>query len=300
MTAARQERMGPVGAKAAPAAKAAHGHLPAGVLVIEPTHGWGALGLRDLWAYRELLYLLTWREIKGTYRQMALGPLWMILAPVIQMVIISVLFGLVFKLPSDDLPYPVFAYAALLPWVFFATAMRNTTGSLVNQQQLIAKIYFPRLIIPLAQVVSAFVDFGMSFLVLIGMMLVYGIVPDGRVLVLPAYLLLAAATALAVGLWLATLAVKYRDVPLVLGFAVTAWQYATPVAYSASLIPERWQWLYYLNPMAVAVSGFRWALLGAGRAPEPADLLVAGGVVLLLFGGVLYFRRTERTIVDTL
>lgn len=270
------------------------------VLVIQPTHGWGSLGLRDVWAYRELLYLLAWREIKGVYRQMALGPLWMILAPLIQMVIFSALFGAVFRLPSDGVPYPVFTYVALLPWMLFATATRNAANSLVSQQALISKVYFPRLIVPLAQGVSALVDFGMSFVVLLGMMLVYGVSPDARVLALPAYLLLAVATSLAVGLWLATLAVKFRDVQVMLGFAIAAWQYATPVAYSASLIPDRWQGLYHLNPMAVVVGGFRWALLGVGRGPQPADALVVAGVAAALVSGLYYFRRTERTIVDTL
>jgi lipopolysaccharide transport system permease protein len=269
-------------------------------LIIRPTAGWGSLGLRDIWEFRELLYLLTSREIKGRYRQMAFGPLWMIVAPLIQMVIFSLLFGRVFQLPSDGVPYPIFTYVALLPWTMFAGAARNSAGSLVSQQQLIAKVYFPRLIIPLSQVISALVDFFMSFIILIGMMLFYRIIPDWRVLALPGYLLLAVATALAVGLWLATLSVKFRDVLIILGFIITAWQYATPVAYSASLIPAQWQWLYQLNPMTVVVEGFRWALLGTGRGPIPTDLLVATVVVLLMITGAYYFRRTERTIVDTL
>ena len=269
-------------------------------LIIRRTQGWGSLGLRDIWEFRELLYLLTAREIKGRYRQMAFGPLWMIMAPLIQMVIFSLLFGILFKLPSDGVPYPIFTYVALLPWMLFANAARNAAGSLVNQQQLIAKIYFPRLIIPLSQVISALVDFAVSFVILLGMMLVYRMVPDWRVLALPAYLLLALVTALAVGLWLATLSVKFRDVLIVLGFVISAWQYATPVAYSASLVPTQWLWLYNLNPMTVVVEGFRWALLGTGRAPVPADLAVAGVMVLLMITGAYYFRRTERTIVDTL
>ena len=268
--------------------------------IIQPTRGWGSLGLRDIWDFRELLYLLTWREVKGGYRQMAFGPLWMIVSPLIQMVIFSMLFGVVFKLPSDGVPYPVFTYVALLPWLLFASAARSAAGSLVSQQQLIAKVYFPRLIIPVSQVVSALVDFATSFVILLGMMLVYRIVPGWRVLVLPAYLLLAIVTALAVGLWLATVAVKFRDVLIVLGFVISAAQYATPVAYSASLIPAKWQWLYNLNPMTVVVEGFRWSLLGTGRGPMPADLLVAGTMVLLMITGAYYFRRTERTIVDTL
>ena len=273
---------------------------PVPTLIIRPTKGWGSLGLRDIWEFRELLYLLTWREVKGRYRQMAFGPLWMIMAPLIQMVIFSLLFGVLFQLPSDGVPYPIFTFVALLPWMLFANASRNAAGSLVSQQQLIAKVYFPRLIIPLSQAISALVDFAMSFVILIGMMLFYRIVPDWRVLALPAYLLLAVVTALAVGLWLATLSVKFRDVLIVLGFVISAWQYATPVAYSASLVPAQWLWLYNLNPMTVVVEGFRWALLGTGRAPVPSDLAVAGVMVLLMITGAFYFRRTERTIVDTL
>jgi lipopolysaccharide transport system permease protein len=269
-------------------------------LVIRPTKGWGSLGLRDIWEFRELLYLLTWREVKGRYRQMAFGPLWMIMAPLIQMVIFSLLFGVLFQLPSDGVPYPIFTYVALLPWMLFANSARNAAGSLVSQQQLIAKVYFPRLIIPLSQAISALVDFAFSFVILLGMMLVYRIVPSWQMLALPAYLLLALVTALAVGLWLATISVKFRDVLIVLGFVISAWQYATPVAYSASLVPAQWLWLYNLNPMTVVVEGFRWALLGTGRAPIPTDLLVAGVMVLLMITGAYYFRRTERTIVDTL
>lgn len=282
----------------APSARAIAAAVP--TLIIQRTRGWGSLGLRDIWEFRELLYMLTWREVQGRYRQMAFGPLWIIMAPLIQMVIFSMLFGSIFKLPSDGVPYPIFTYVALLPWMLFASAARNSAGSLVSQQQLIAKVYFPRLIIPLSQVVSALVDFAMSFVILLGMMLAYRIVPDWRVLVLPAYLLLATVTALAVGLWLATISVKFRDVLIMLSFALNAWQYATPVAYSASLIPAQWQWLYNLNPMTVVVEGFRWALLGTGNAPVPADLMVAGVMVLLLITGAYYFRRTERTIVDTL
>lgn len=273
------------------------------ITVIEPTRGWNSLGLRDVWEYRELLFLLTWREIKGGYRQMALGPLWMLGAPLIQMVIFSVLFGRIFGLPSEGVPYPVFTYVALLPWMLFATAARNSAASLVNQQQLIAKIYFPRLIVPLSQVVSALVDFSMSFVILAVMMAVYRIPLDWQILALPLYVALAATTALALGLWLATIAVKFRDVLIVLGFGITTWQYATPVAYSTTLIEEEapeWLWLYGLNPMTVVVDGFRWALLGLGDGPSASDLWV--GVAVLSVGviGAFQFRRTERTIVDRL
>lgn len=258
------------------------------------------MGLRDVWEFRELLYFLTWREIKGRYRQMALGPLWMIMAPLIQMVVFSLLFGQVFQLPSEGVPYPVFTYVALLPWTFFANTARNAAGSLVSQQHLIAKVYFPRLILPLSQALSALVDFLMSLVILVAMMLFYRIIPDWRVLTLPGFVFLAVVTALAVGLWLATLSVKFRDVLIVLGFIITAWQYATPVAYSASLIPAQWQWLYRLNPMTVVVEGFRWALLGTGRPPDLTSLAVMAATTALAVLGAYYFRRTERTIVDIL
>lgn len=270
------------------------------VTIIEPTRGWGALGVRDVWEYRELLYLLTWREIKGNYRQMAFGPLWMLGAPLIQMVIFSVLFGRIFQLPSDGVPYPVFTYSALLPWTLFATAARKAAGSLVNQQQLIAKVYFPRMIIPISQVISALVDFAMSFVILAAMVAVYRMPIGVEVLVLPVYVLLAALTALALGLWLATVAVTFRDVLIMVGFGITIWQYATPVAYSASLIPDRWRWLYDLNPMTVVVDGFRWALLGIGDGPSVNDAGVAVAVVVAVLAGAYQFRRTERTIVDRL
>jgi lipopolysaccharide transport system permease protein len=279
---------------------AAPGSASPPTIVIQPTRGWVSLGLHDVWEFRELLYLFTWREIKGRYRQMAFGPLWMLAAPLIQMVIFSVLFGIVFQLPSDGVPYPIFTYVALLPWTLFATASRNAAGSLVSQQQLIAKVYFPRLLIPLSQVMSALVDFLMAFIILIGMMLFYRIVPDWRILTLPIYVLLAASTALAVGFWLATLSVKFRDILIMLGFLIIAWQYATPVAYSASLIPAQWQWLYQLNPMTVVVEGFRWALLGTGQSPTPMSFAVIGVTLVLTILGAFYFRRTERTIVDTL
>lgn len=276
------------------------GTAPIPTLIIRPVKGWGALGLSEIWGFRELLYLLTWREIKGRYRQMAFGPLWMLMAPLIQMVIITLLFGMVFQLPSDGVPYPIFTYVALLPWTLFANTARNSAGSLVSQQHLIAKVYFPRLILPLSQALSALVDFAVSLVILFGMMLFFRIVPDWRVITLPGFVLLAVLTALAVGVWLATVSVKFRDVLIILGFIITAWQYATPVAYSASLIPEQWQWLYQLNPMTVVVEGFRWALLGTGRAPSLMSLTVLAVTAILAILGAYYFRRTERTIVDTL
>lgn len=269
-------------------------------VTIEATRGWGKLGLREVWDYRELLYFLLWREVKGRYRQMAFGPLWIIIQPLVNMVIFSLIFGNLAKLPSEGIPYPIFTYVALLPWQFFANGTRNSAQSLLNQQSVIAKVYFPRLVIPISSVLSAFVDFMASFVVLIGMLIFYRVTPGWAMLTLPLFLLLAAATALGIGLWLAGLAVKYHDVSIAVGFAITVWQYLTPVAYSTSLIPGRWQWLYRLNPMAGVVDGFRWALLGAGHSPDWT--LVVSSVLALaaLVTGTFYFRRTERTIVDVI
>ncbi|MBU0510700.1 MAG: ABC transporter permease [Chloroflexi bacterium] len=274
--------------------------LPTPQTIIEPTRGWSSLGLRDVWEYRELLYFLLWREVKGRYRQMAFGPLWIIIQPLVNMVIFSLIFGKLAKLPSEGIPYPIFTYVALLPWQFFANGTRNSAQSLLNQQSVIAKVYFPRLVIPISSVLSAFVDFMASFVILIGMLIFYRVTPTWAVLTLPLFLLLAAATALGIGLWLAGLAVKFHDVAIGLGFAITVWQYLTPVAYSTSLIPGRWQALYRLNPMAGVVDGFRWALLGAGHPPDWTTALSAALVLVLLISGAFYFRRTERTIVDVL
>lgn len=274
--------------------------LDVSATIIKPSRGWGSLRLHELWNYRELLYFLLWRDVKGRYRQMAIGPLWMIVQPVVNMVVFSLIFGRLAKLPSEGVPYPIFTYVALLPWQFFASGARTSSSSLVSQQNLIAKVYFPRLIIPVSAVLAASVEFIMSFVVLIGMMIFYGIAPGWQVLTLPGFLLLATGASLAVGLWLACLSVKYRDVALGLGFAISVWQYVTPVAYSSSLIPERWQALYRLNPMAGVVDGFRWALLGAGQPPDWTTAVSTLLVLALLISGAFYFRRTERTIVDLL
>jgi lipopolysaccharide transport system permease protein len=268
------------------------------VIVIKSSRGWSSLGLRDVWEYRELLYFLVWREVKGRYRQMAFGPLWIIIQPLIQMVIFSVVFGNFAKLPSEGVPYPIFTYAALLPWQFFANSTRRSGRSLLDQIHVISKVYFPRLVIPLSSIFAAFVDFIASFLVLIGMMVFYRVTLSWAVLTLPLFLLLAAATALGIGLWLSALAVKFRDVAIGLDHAITVWQYVTPVAYSSTLIPEQWRSLYRLNPLANVVDGFRWALLGAGQSPDWTTALSTSLVLVLLVAGAFYFRRTERTIVD--
>ena len=268
--------------------------------VIQPTRGWGKLALHEVWEYRELLWFLTARDIKGRYRQMALGPLWIIIKPLVNMVIFSVIFGRLAKLPSDGLPYPIFTYTAILPWTYFAGAATQSTSSLVSRMHVISKVYFPRLVVPVSAVLSGLVDFLVSFMVLLAMMAYYGFAPHVAILTLPLYILLAMGAALGVGLWGAALAVRFRDVTFAMTYGIQAWMYATPVAYTAKLIPERWQLLYQLNPMYWVIEGFRWALLGKGQPPQWLMVVPVGFVLLLLISGAFVFRRTERTIVDLL
>lgn len=268
------------------------------VLIIEPGSSRIGKQLRDLWAYRELLYFLAWRDFKVRYKQTVLGVAWAIIQPFFTMVVFSIFFGYLGKIPSDGLPYPVFAYCALLPWALFAHALGESSNSVVNNQSLITKVYFPRLIIPIAPLFVGLVDFGIACLVLIGMMLFYGIVPGVAVLTVPLFVLLAVLTALAVGLWLSALNALYRDVGHAIPFLVQAWMYASPVAYAASLIPERWRTLYALNPIVGVIEGFRWALLGT-RSGAGAMVVTSIGVVLvLLICGAFYFRRMEKTLAD--
>jgi len=271
-------------------------------VVIQPSRGWAALQLRTVWEYRELLYFLVWRDIKVRYKQTALGVAWIILQPVVSMVIFSLLFGQLLDVPSGGVPYPIFAYAALLPWNYFAGALTRSSQSLVGSAHLITKVYFPRLIIPISGVVSGLVDFAIAFLVLIGLMVYYGVTPTLAVLLLPAFLLLAVLTALGFGLWLGALNVRFRDVNYLVPFLVQVWMYITPVIYGSTLIPERFRFLLALNPMTGVVEGFRWALLGAQLAeaqPPGAMLIVPIAISLLvLFSGALFFRRTERTFAD--
>lgn len=270
------------------------------VLRLEPTRGWGSLKLPELWDYRDLIYFLLWREIKGRYKQMALGPLWLVLQPLFGIITNTLVFGVLAKLPSDGLPYPVFNYAAMLPWQFFSGAVVRSAGSLVNNQNLISKVYFPRLVMPIVGALSGVVDFAVSFGLLLGLMLFYGFIPKVTVLAVPLLLLLSALTALSVGLWLASLQVRFRDVGFALTYLLQAWMYLTPVVYATSVIPERWQFLYRLNPMTTVVEGFRWALLGKGNLVLLPTLLSILGVLGLLVTGAYLFRRTERTIVDVL
>jgi lipopolysaccharide transport system permease protein len=276
-----------------------HRTSPEAHLVIEPSHGWEGLGIHELWRYRELIYFLTWRDVKVRYKQTLLGATWAILQPVLTMLIFSIIFGELARLPSDGIPYPIFTYTALLPWQLFAFALANSSNSLVGSQNLVSKVYFPRLVIPIASVLPALVDFAISFVVLAGMMVYYRIPITPRILLLPLFLTLALTTALAVGVWLSALNVEYRDVRYVVPFLTLFWQYATPVAYSSSLIPTKWRLVYGLNPMTGVVEGFRWALLGRG---EVGDLMwiSIGIVALLLVSGVGYFRRMEASFADVI
>ncbi len=267
-------------------------------IIIEPSRGWVSLQLRALWEYRELLYFLIWRDLKIRYKQTVLGAAWAVIQPLATMVIFTLIFGQLARIPSDGIPYPIFSYCALLPWNYFASALDRSSTSLVNNAQLLSKVYFPRLVIPLSGVAAGVVDFGIAFLVLVGLMLVYGIVPTVATLALPAFLLLAMATALGVSLWLSALNVQYRDVRYVIPFLIQFWMYATPVVYPSSLIPERWRVVYGLNPMAGVVEGFRWALLGQGAPPGPMMAVSIAMVVLLLVSGAFYFRHMERTFAD--
>ena len=267
---------------------------------IEPTRGWVGLNLKDLWDYRELLYFLTWRDIKVRYKQTALGAAWAVLQPFLTMVVFSVFFGNLAKVPSDGLPYPIFSYTALLPWQLFAYALSGSGNSLVANQRLVTKVYFPRLVIPIASVLSGLVDFAIAFVVLLGMMLYYQVYPTWAVVTLPFFILLAILTALAVGMWLSALNVQYRDVRYVIPFLTQFWLFLTPIAYPSSLVPEWIRPLYGLNPMAGVVEGFRWALLGTTNEPGPLVLVSAIVVVLLLAGGVVYFKRMEKSFADVI
>jgi lipopolysaccharide transport system permease protein len=256
------------------------------------------LNLKDIWEYRELLYFLVWRNIKIRYKQTALGAAWAVLQPLLTMLVFTVFFGRLAKVPSDGIPYPVFAFTALLPWQLFAFALTESSNSLVVSQNLITKVYFPRLVIPLSSTLTGLVDFAISFCVLLVLMMYYHVTPSKAVAWLPAFLLLALAAALSVGLWLSALNVKYRDVRYTIPFMTQFWMFATPVAYSSSLVPEPWRRWYGLNPMAGVVEGFRWALLGKSGGVGPLLWVSLAAVLLLLTGGLFYFRRTEATFAD--
>jgi len=268
------------------------------LIIIEPSRGWVSLGLDEIWDYRELLYFLVWRDIKVRYKQTALGASWAVIQPLFTMLVFSIFFGRLAKMPSDGVPYPIFSFAALVPWTFFATGLNMGSNSLIGSANLVQKVYFPRLIIPLATVLAGLVDFAIAMIVLFVMMAWYHIVPTRNSIWLPAFVLLAFVTALGVGLWLSALNVKYRDVRFLVPFLAQLWMYATPVAYPSSLLHEPWRTAFGLNPMAGVVEGFRWALLGVNTGPGP--IIVASSIVATttVISGAFYFRRTERTFAD--
>lgn len=269
-----------------------------GMLRITPPGDWWAVPFNELWEYRELLYFLVWRELKVRYKQTAAGAAWAVLQPFLTMLIFSLFFGKLAHLPSNGLPYPVFYYSALLPWTYFATSVQNSTNKIVENQHVITKVYFPRLILPISGVLPAFVDFGISFLMFIVIMVYYRIHPTWAILMLPVFLLLAMLTALGIGLWLSALNALYRDVRFIMPFLIQFWMFASPLAYPSSLVPEKWRWLYGLNPMAGVIEGFRWSL--AGSAAPSSKLLIASAtvVVAILIGGLMYFQKMETRVAD--
>ncbi len=266
---------------------------------IEPSRGWASLKLRELWEYRELLYFLVWRDVKVRYKQTVIGAAWAIIQPFFTMVVFSLFFGGLANVPSDEVPYPIFSYAALVPWTFFANGLSQSANSLVGSANLIKKVYFPRLVIPISSVLSGVIDFALAFLVLLGMMLFYGIVPTVNIVWLPLFLLLALITALGAGLWLSAMNVQFRDVRYAIPFLIQFWMFATPIAYPSSLIKnELLRALYGINPMAGVVEGFRWALLGTETRPGPTIAASSLVALALLIGGLFYFRRMEKTFAD--
>lgn len=276
----------------------------ASVIRIEPSHGWIALKLRELWAYRELLYFLVWRDIKVRYKQTALGVAWAVLQPVMTMLVFSLFFGRLAKIPSDGLPYPIFSLAGLVPWSLFANGLSHVSSSVVDSTNLIKKVYFPRLMIPIGALLSALVDFCLALVVLLGLMVYEGLTPSVNVVFFPLFVVLALVTCLGAGLWLAALNVQYRDVRYVVPFMIQLWLFASPIVYPSSMVtgmlrPE-WQFIYGINPMVGVIEGTRWSLLGANTAP--GDLIVASSLaaLLVLVSGAFYFRRMERTFADVL
>lgn len=267
---------------------------------IRPSTGLAALNLGDLWIYRELILFMIWRDIKVRYKQTLLGAAWAVIQPVLTMLVFNFVFGTVAKVPSEGLPYPIFSYTALLPWGLFTAALNTASRSLTTNQNMITKIYFPRLVLPLASVLGGLVDFAIAFLILIAMMVYYHITPTGAVWTLPLFLILSLVTALGVSLWLSAINVQYRDVNYVLPFLTQFWLFLTPVAYSAKIISAKWQAVYSLNPMAGVVNGFRWALLGTKTGPDLNMAVSVAISIIVLISGLFYFRSMERTFADTI
>jgi lipopolysaccharide transport system permease protein len=268
------------------------------LLSIEPLHGWASLRLRELWEYRELLYFLTWRDIKVRYKQTVLGGAWALIQPIFTMLVFSVFFGRLAKVPSEGIPYSLFALAALVPWTFFANATTEAAGSLVANSSLVTKVYFPRLAIPVSAALAGLVDFALGFVLLLAFTMFRGAIPSGRVILLPVFFLLALITALGVGLWLSALNAKYRDIRYTLPFLMQFWMLATPIAYPSGLLSEPWRTIYGLNPMAGVVEGFRWSLLNGSERPGAMLIVSFATSLTVLISGALYFRRMEQTFAD--
>jgi lipopolysaccharide transport system permease protein len=268
------------------------------VVLIQPSRGWVGLRLRELWAYRELLFFLVWRDVKVRYKQTVLGAAWAIIQPLLTMVVFTLFFGGQHALHPGDIPYPLFSFAALVPWTFFANGLSQSSNSLVGSANLIKKVYFPRLVVPISAVLSGVIDFVLAFVVLIGMLLFYGRLPNINAVWLPAFLLLALVTALGAGLWLSALNVEFRDVRYVVPFVVQLWLFASPVIYSSDTLSGTARTLYGLNPMAGVIEGFRWALLGAGAGPDLMTAVSALAALALLVSGAFYFRRMEKNFAD--
>jgi lipopolysaccharide transport system permease protein len=277
------------------------------MIIIRPTKGWMALNLRDLWQYRELIYFMTWRDLKVRYKQTALGVSWAVIQPVMNMVVFSIFFGGLARIQTDNgIPYPIFSFVALLPWTLFTNALNNASRSLVSHQNMITKIYFPKLILPLASVLSGLVDFLIAFVVLIGIALYYNLTGQAHITITAAlwtlipYLVMALMTALGIALWLSALYVQYRDVGYILPFLSDILKFISPVVYSTTLIPEKWQLVYALNPMAGVINGFRWAILGTPTGPDTRLIVSVTVALAILVSGMIYFRRMERTFADTI
>jgi lipopolysaccharide transport system permease protein len=268
------------------------------VMRIEPPNRWWILPLAEMWDYRELMYFFVWRELKVRYKQTAVGAAWAVIQPLMTMLVFSLFFGKLAHIPSGGLPYPIFYYSALLPWMYFASAMQNATNKIVENQHVITKVYFPRLILPISATLSGLVDFAISFLMFVVIMIYYRVQPGWPMLLFPAFLLLAVVTALGVGLWLSALNAIYRDVRYVVPFLVQFWMFASPVAYPSSLVPLKWRWLYGLNPMAGVIEGFRWSLTGTGDPPSRMLFASSAVAIAVLLGGLMYFQKVETTVAD--
>jgi lipopolysaccharide transport system permease protein len=265
---------------------------------IQPSKGWVALRLNELWEYRELLYFLTWRDIKVRYKQTILGASWAIIQPFFTMLVFSLFFGRLAKVPSDNIPYPIFSYTALVPWMFFSNGLSHASNSLVDHANLVKKIYFPRMAMPIATVIAGVIDFLLAFFMLLLLMFYFGIKPTINIVYLPFFLSLAFITSLGVSLWLSAMNVQFRDVRYAIPFLTQFWMFATPIAYPSSLLSEPWRTFYAINPMVGVVEGFRWALLGANTAPGKMIFVSFFVAVIILIGGACYFRRLEKSFAD--